>query len=142
MKSAQRKKKFEEGLAHFNSKRFFEAHEFWEEIWLVETEPEKTFLQGLIQITAAFHHRQRGNPEGAESLLAAGIVKLLRFPEDHRGLAIGALRENAKQWARALGMGDDLGESALPKLKRVQRSALHHSARKKRNAFPRTKARR
>jgi uncharacterized protein len=109
MKSAQRNKKFEEGLAHFNAKKFFEAHEFWEEIWLVETEPEKTFLQGLIQITAAFHHYQSGNPEGAESLLAAGIVKLLRFPKDHRGLAIGALRENAKQWARALGMGDDLG---------------------------------
>lgn len=142
MKSAQRKKKFEEGLAHFNAKRFFEAHEFWEEIWLVETEPEKTFLQGLIQITAAFHHHQSGNPEGAESLLAAGIVKLLRFPEDHRGLAIGALRENAKQWARALGMGDDLGKSALPKLKRTEQCAPHHSARKKRSAFPRTKARR
>jgi len=142
MKSAQRKKKFEEGLAHFNAKKFFEAHEFWEEIWLVETEPEKTFLQGLIQITAAFHHYQSGNPEGAESLLAAGIVKLLRFPEDHRGLAIGALRENAKQWARALGMGDDLGESALPKLKRTEQSAPHHNAQKKRSASPRTKARR
>src|ERR1700746_3456783 len=142
MKSAQRKKKFEEGLSHLNSKRFFEGPEFWEAIRLFETEPEKTFLQGLIQITAAFHHHQSGNPEGAESLLAAGIVKLLRFPEDHRGLAIGALRENAKQWARALGMGDDLGESALPKLKRMQRSAPHHSARKKRNAFPQTKARR
>ena len=141
MKSAQRKKKFEVGLAHFNAKKFFEAHEFWEEIWLVETEPEKTFLQGLIQITAAFHHRQRGNPEGAESLLAAGIVKLLRFPKDHRGLAIGALREHAKQWARALGMGDDLGNSALPKLKRTKQSAPHHSARKKRSASPRTKAR-
>jgi predicted metal-dependent hydrolase len=136
MKSAQRKKNFEEGLAHFNAKKFFEAHEFWEEIWLVETEPEKTFLQGLIQITAAFHHYQSGNPEGAESLLAAGIVKLVRFPKDHRGLAIGALRENANEWARALGMGDDLGESALPKLKRMQRSALHHSARKNKDRIP------
>jgi uncharacterized protein len=136
MKSVQRNKKFEEGLAHFNAKRFFEAHEFWEEIWLVETEPEKTFLQGLIQITAAFHHHQSGNPEGAESLLAAGIVKLLRFPKDHRGLAIGALRENAKQWARALGMGDDLGESALPKLKRMQRSATSQHPKEKERIPP------
>ena len=136
MKSAQRKKKFEEGLAHFNSKRFFEAHEFWEEIWLVETEPEKTFLQGLIQITAAFHHHQSGNPEGAESLLAAGIVKLLRFPEDHRGLAIGALRENAKQWARALGMGDDLGKSALPKLKRTEQMRAKSQRPKEKERIP------
>jgi hypothetical protein len=142
MKSAERKKKFEEGVAHFNAKKFFEAHEFWEEIWLVESEPEKTFLQGLIQVTAAFHHRQRGNPEGVELLLAAGIVKLLRFPEDHRGLAIGELRENAKRWARAIGMGDDLGEKVLPKLRRVKQSAQHRSVAGERNASPRTKARR
>jgi predicted metal-dependent hydrolase len=142
MKSAEREKKFEEGLAHFNTRKFFEAHEFWEEIWLVETEPEKTFLQGLIQITAAFHHRQRGNPEGVELLLAAGIVKLLRFPEDHHGLAIGELRENAKRWARAMGMGCDLGEEGLPKLTRAKISATHNSpASETREPSP-TKARR
>ncbi|HEY2109861.1 MAG TPA: DUF309 domain-containing protein [Candidatus Acidoferrales bacterium] len=142
MKSTERKKKFEEGLAHFNARKFFEAHEFWEEIWLVEPEPEKTFLQGLIQVTAAFHHRERGNPEGVELLLAAGIVKLLRFPEDHHGLAIGELRENAKRWARAVGMGDDLGEKALPKLRRAGDSVQHRSAANKWSASPRTKARR
>jgi len=142
MKSAEREKKFEEGLAHFNAKKFFEAHEFWEEIWLVEPEPEKTFLQGLIQVTAAFHHRERGNPEGTELLLAAGIVKLLRFPADHHGLAIGELRENAKRWAQAIGMGDDLGEKALPKLGRARQSVQHRAAASKGRATPRTKARR
>ena len=142
MKSAERKKKFEEGLAHFNAKKFFEAHEFWEEIWLVESEPEKTFLQGLIQITAAFHHRQRGNPEGVELLLAAGIVKLLRFPADHHGLAIGEFRENAKRWARAVGSADDLGESALPKLRRARNSASPRSPSSKKRESPQTKARR
>ncbi len=83
MKSAEKKKKFKLGLTHFNSRRFFEAHEIWEEIWLVEAEPEKTFLQGLIQLAAAYHHYERGNPDGTESLLASGIVKLSRFPEHH-----------------------------------------------------------
>ena len=142
MKSAERKRKFEEGLAHFNAKKFFEAHEFWEEIWLVESEPEKTFLQGLIQITAAFHHRQGGNPEGLELLLASGIVKLLRFPEDHRGLAIGELRENAKRWARAVGIGDDLGEPALPKLKRARSAVPRRSPLNKSRASAQTNARR
>jgi predicted metal-dependent hydrolase len=142
MKSAEREKKFEEGLAHFNAKKFFEAHEFWEEMWLVESEPEKTFLQGLIQITAAFHHRQRGNPEGVELLLASGIVKLLRFPADHHGLAIGELRENAKRWARAIGMGDDLGEKALPKLGRARQSAQHRDVASKGRSTRWTKARR
>ena len=59
MESAEKKKKFDLGLTHFNSRRFFEAHEIWEEIWLVEAEPEKTFLQGLIQLAAAYHHYER-----------------------------------------------------------------------------------
>lgn len=116
MKSAERKKKFEVGLAHFDAEKFFEAHEFWEEIWLVEAEPEKTFLQGLIQITAAFHHHQRGNPDGAQSLLTSGIVKLLRFPEDHNGLPIKELREIAKKWVRALGEQSDTRELPFPRL--------------------------
>ena len=116
MNSAERKKKFEEGLAHFNAEKFFEAHEFWEEIWLVELEPEKTFLQGLIQITAAFHHHQRGNPDGAQSLLTSGVVKLLRFPKDHHRLPIHELRETAKKWVRALGQQSDTSKLLFPRL--------------------------
>src|ERR1700689_1652178 len=84
--------KFQRGIAHFNAQEFFEAHEVWEEIWLVEAEPEKTFLQGIIQIAAAFHHYLRENPDGAESLLAAGIGKMSRFSARHHGLAIDDLR--------------------------------------------------
>jgi predicted metal-dependent hydrolase len=83
---------------------------------LVETEPEKTFLQGLIQIAAAFHHYCRGNSQGAESLLASGIVKLTRFPAHHRGLDIAGLRTAAKKWARALGNEEKPARNALPTL--------------------------
>ena len=44
------------GLRCFHSGAFFEAHEHWESVWLAAQEPEKTFLQGLIQIAAAFYH--------------------------------------------------------------------------------------
>ncbi|MGA8223066.1 MAG: DUF309 domain-containing protein [Candidatus Acidiferrales bacterium] len=125
MKTAERNEKFDLGLAHFNSRKFSEAHEIWEEIWLVEAEPEKTFLQGLIQLAAAYHHYGRGNPSGAESLLASGIVKLTRFPPDHRGLAIADLRATAKQWARLLGEGKDPGAVRLPK---IARRKIRHPA--------------
>ncbi len=108
--------KFQRGLRHFNAREFFEAHEVWEEIWLVEAEPEKTFLQGLIQLAAAFHHYCRGNPAGAESLLAAGIVKLSRFSKHHCGLEIEALRASAKEWARALGAGQMPAAHNLPRI--------------------------
>jgi|ERR1700733_736118 uncharacterized protein len=117
MNSREKDEKFQRGVLHFNAQEFFEAHEVWEEIWLVESEPEKTFLQGIIQIAAAFHHYCRDNSDGAESLLAAGIVKLLRFPADHRGLAIGDLRSSAKQWARSIGAGEKLERADIPLLR-------------------------
>jgi len=116
MKTPTIDEKFQRGLKHFNGREFFEAHEVWEEIWLVEAEPEKTFLQGLIQIAAAFHHYCRGNTQGAESLLASGIVKLTRFSAHHRGLDIAGLRSAAKKWARALGNEEKPRRSELPML--------------------------
>jgi uncharacterized protein len=129
MKSSEKDEKFERGLRHFNAREFFEAHEVWEEVWLVEAEPEKTFLQGIIQIAAAFHHYRRGNTEGAETLLAAGIVKITRFPADHRGLAILDLREAAKSWARALGTMKRPGDEKLPAIRRVDGSTTATQSR-------------
>jgi uncharacterized protein len=123
MKTSEKQEKFERGLEHFNAREFFEAHEVWEEVWLTEDEPEKTFLQGIIQIAAAFHHYRRGNSDGAETLLAAGIVKISRFPAQHRGLAIHDLRDEAKMWARALGEMQRPGDEKLPAIRRSDRRA-------------------
>lgn len=118
MKPREKYEKFERGLEHFNARQFFEAHEVWEEIWLAEVEPERTFLQGIIQIAAAFHHFGRGNSEGAESLLAAGIVKISRFPNDYHGLAVEDLRVTAKWWARKLGERKNPGDRDIPVIRR------------------------
>ena len=131
MKSSEKVERFERGLAHFNAQEFFEAHEVWEEVWLVEGEPEKTFLQGIIQIAAAFHHYRRGNSDGAETLLAAGIVKLARFPANHRGLAIDELRNAAKQWARSIGEQENPIERAIPVIRRSE--SLDDRKRRSRN---------
>jgi uncharacterized protein len=123
MKSSEKQERFERGLEHFNAREFFEAHEVWEEVWLTEDEPEKTFLQGIIQIAAALHHYLRGNTDGAETLLAAGIVKISRFPAQHRGLAIHDLRDEAKWWARTLGELQRPGDDRLPTIRRADRRA-------------------
>jgi predicted metal-dependent hydrolase len=51
----------EEGRALFNAGRFFEAHERWEEAWLVETGAARLLLQGLIQVAAGFLKTGAGN---------------------------------------------------------------------------------
>jgi len=124
---------FERGVAQFNARKFFEAHEAWEELWLIEPEPEKTFLQGLIQVAAALHHHSRGNSRGAKSLLAAGIVKLACFPASHRGLAVAKLRTQAKRWLRWLDGEEGTGPPPPPKIT-VPEPQGRSKARSRRNA--------
>lgn len=120
MSRAEQDEKFQEGLERFNSQQFFEAHESWEEIWLAAPEPEKTFLQGIIQVSAAFHHYQRDNPLGARSLLGEGLRKLDRFPNVHRGLAVGKLRDFVRNWLAALATNDLVTLQRVPHFERSQ----------------------
>jgi uncharacterized protein len=93
--------RFHDGIILFNSREFFKAHEVWEEIWLAAVEPEKTFLQGLIQLAAAFHHYSRGNRNGAQSLATAAVDKLERFPGDYSGINLAALLGSVNKWLAA-----------------------------------------
>ena len=56
---------FLEGVHNFNSRKFWEAHESWETLWLAAESDLEQFLQGLIQVAAAYHHVQRGTYRGA-----------------------------------------------------------------------------
>ena len=110
---------FRKGVAQFNLGQFFEAHETWEEIWLAAPEPERTFLQGIIQVAAAFHHCQRSNRAGAQSLLEAGLEKLARFPATHRGIRLEELRATAREWVADLVAGRSPGQEQLPQIRPV-----------------------
>lgn len=106
---------FRQGVEQFNAENFFDAHETWEAIWLKAPEPDKTFLQGITQVTAAFHHFSRDNREGAESLLIKGLRKLEPFPADYRGVQLEKLRAELRAWAAALG-----NEKKSPRMKKPQ----------------------
>jgi len=93
---------FDHGVAHFNAGEFFKAHEVWEELWLDAAEPEKTLLQGMIQIAAAFHHYGLGNLRGARSLAEAGVEKLSSHLDGYRGIDLARLVSEAKAWIEAL----------------------------------------
>ncbi len=117
MQTKEAEEKFRRGLAQFNSGHFFDAHETWEEIWLAAAEPEKTFLQGIIQVAAAFHHYSRQNHRGTRSLLEAGLKKLERFPARHRGCEIEELRAAVGEWIEALRAGKATARKHLPRIR-------------------------
>lgn len=75
-----------EGLERFNRGRFWDAHEAWEEVWLRWPDPDRRFVQGLIQLAAAWHHVTRGNDRGARRLFEAAVAKLRPFPPGFLGI--------------------------------------------------------
>jgi hypothetical protein len=91
-----------EGLACYRTQQFFEAHEHWESVWLTLCEPEKSYLQALVQISAAFHHLRRGNRTGAISLLTRSLRRLDECPASYCGMDTARLREQARAWLSAL----------------------------------------
>jgi len=103
-----------EGLRCYRSREFFLAHEHWESVWLGSAEPEKTFLQALIQIAAAFHHLGRGNPPGAASLLARALHRLDAYPADFGSLHVDSIRQSISTWLKALDRGDASAQPPFP----------------------------
>ena len=82
---------FRDGIRLFNEEYFFEAHEHLEDLWHVERGEPRLFLQGLIQVCAAFHHFQNGNLAGAVALLKRGADKMRKYPPRYMGLDAAGL---------------------------------------------------
>jgi predicted metal-dependent hydrolase len=81
-----------------NEGEYYEAHEAWEQIWTDELDDEwRLFVQGLIQVTSAFHKLfvQR-EPRGAARLLERGLLKLDKYPAEYLGISLAPFREGAR----------------------------------------------
>jgi uncharacterized protein len=107
-----------EGLRLYDAGEFFTAHEAWEIVWLGSPEPEKTFLQGLIQVTAAFHHLQRNNPLGAMLLLQAALRRLDRYPPSFGGISLTLLRDDIRERLQTLEAGEPASQLHSPRIRR------------------------
>jgi predicted metal-dependent hydrolase len=70
-----------EGIILFNSGRYFEAHEVWEDLWRETRGPLRLFYQGLVHAAVGLHHLGRGNLNGARAQLLKSVSKLEQYPE-------------------------------------------------------------
>jgi predicted metal-dependent hydrolase len=104
------------GLRCYRAAQFFEAHEHWESVWLLASNPEKEFLQALIQVAAAFHHMQRSNRKGMRSLLTRAQARLASHPGYFGGVIVETLRDDIKQWLDRPEMDRNLADFAVPRI--------------------------
>lgn len=80
---ADRTRAMAAGLAAYRAGDFFEAHELWEPAWMGTDVPaDRSFLQGLIKLAAAYVHDVRGNPAGIARNLEGARARLAEARED------------------------------------------------------------
>lgn len=106
-----------EGLRLYEAGEFFTAHEAWESVWLGAPEPEKTFLQGLIQVTAAFHHLQRDNRLGTVLLLQAALRRLDLYPGSFGGISVAPLCNEIRERLRMIEAGEPASQLRSPRIR-------------------------
>jgi predicted metal-dependent hydrolase len=92
---------FLRAVGEFNGGRYFECHDTLEALWVESSGGEKTFLQGMIQVSVGFYHYINGNPGGALSLWNRGAEKLSAFAPVHAGIHIGRLLGVVREWSGA-----------------------------------------
>jgi hypothetical protein len=111
-----------QGLQCYRSQEFFLAHEHWESVWLKCQEPQKSFLQALIQMAAAFHHFQRNNLKGTVSLLKAARRKLEPYPSLFESVEVTPLREEVEAWLEVLESPSSATHPPFPQIRLVSLS--------------------
>jgi uncharacterized protein len=88
---------FSRARALFNAERYWECHEILEGLWRQKNGPEKSFLQGVILVCAAFVHHQKGEEGVALSVLKRGAQQLDLPGTVYGGFDIPSLKAQVKQ---------------------------------------------
>lgn len=100
------------GIEHFNARRYFEAHEEWEEVWLRSSGDMKTFYQMLIQAAVGLHHFENGNARGVRGMYRAVMEKAPRLPSIFMSMDVA---DFSRQYRQLFGSFFEGGEaSPLP----------------------------
>lgn len=93
---------FLRGIEEFNQQQFYACHDTLEEIWLDSVEPDKTFYQGILQISVACYHLSNSNWRGAVILLGEGSKKLREYQPNYKNINVSNLLENSYNLLSAL----------------------------------------
>ena len=84
-------------IDQYNRRWYVESHETLEDLWMVTPPPGREFMQGIIQLAAAFVHYARREYPGILKLLDLAIEKLERFEPEAFAVDVTALVRDIRQ---------------------------------------------
>jgi len=106
-----------EGIRLFNDQRFFECHEILEPYYQETEAQNKPFLEGLIQLAAAFRlYREFGEITGPVRMIRQALIRFENYQPSFLEIRVNELSQAAEAWAEAAGKAVDRVSSALPKI--------------------------
>ena len=110
---------FNKGIDAFNNREFYDAHEYWEELWLDCKLNDARFIQGLIQLAVSYFHFFNQNLNGARSMLKKCLIKIDSI-EVARGIDIMELKSqifNVQKYFDKINNTNDITDSYIIILK-------------------------
>lgn len=82
---------FNKGMIAFNNRQYYDAHEFWEDLWLNYKLEDAKFVQGLIQLAVSYFHFFNNNLNGARSMMKKCLTKFESY-QRVRGMDVISLK--------------------------------------------------
>jgi uncharacterized protein len=108
-----------EGIRLFNERRFFESHEVWESFYLEAEEPHKPFLEGLIQVAAAFRiFTDLGESKGPVRMVYGALIRFENYQPAYLNIRVKELSEALEAWAKQTEKGTGEPPATIPKIRR------------------------
>lgn len=87
----------------FNEQKFYEAHDFLEDLWLQDRHGANgNFYKGLIQLAGAFVHLQKNRLHPSAALFKLAKSNLGKYPSPHEQLNLKEVNGLIGRWLLAL----------------------------------------
>lgn len=111
-----------EGIRLFNETKFFECHEVLEEFYQETDDAHKPFLEGLIELAAAFRlFCDFGEVKGPVRMIYQALIRFENYRPAFLQIHVAELHQAAEAWAKAADApGAMPSASGIPKI-HVQR---------------------
>ena len=101
----------------FNSKNWYEAHDAFEHIWNTLDGDERQVIQGILQVSVAQFHLEKGNLNGATILLGEGLGRIKTRINCNFGIDLESFCNSLENLLKKLQYKEKPNENDLPSLK-------------------------
>jgi predicted metal-dependent hydrolase len=108
-----------QGIELFNAGRYFESHEALEPFYLDSQDVNKPFLEGLIQLAAAFRlYHDFGEVKAAVRMIYQAVIRFENYQPVFLDIRVKRLSEAMEGWAKAAeAAGSGTVAQPVPKIR-------------------------